>query len=49
MIPDYYLLESRISLMEKHIEELIQWFNKIAPEINELVQQQEDRCPKVCI
>lgn len=48
MTPDYYFLENRISVLEKHIEELVQWFNKIAPEINELVQQ-EDRCPKVCV
>jgi prefoldin subunit 5 len=49
MTQDYYFLANRISNLEKHIEQLLEWFNEIAPEINQLRQGAEDRCPKVCV
>ena len=49
MNSDYFFLESRISVLEKHTEELLQWFNEIAHEINQLREGAEERCPKVCV
>ena len=49
MNENYYFLASRISMLEKNIEQLLEWFNEIAPEINQLRQGAEERCPKVCV
>ena len=49
MTDDYYFLANRVNILEKHIEQLLERFNEIAPEINQLRQGAEDRCPKVCV